>query len=107
VQRIPDLMRLAGIDKGTVVADVGAGSGFLTSRLAAAVGLSGKVYAVDISPKAVKSSRTGVNAESQFGRELRLEAAGEFRRSEGCREQSAVLDTFEQWEAARIGKGWT
>src|SRR5438105_8211756 len=35
---------------GEVVADVGAGSGYLTFRMAERVGLTGKVLAVDIQP---------------------------------------------------------
>ena len=46
-----------GIGPGAVVADVGAGSGFLTTRLAAAV--LGRVYAVDISADALKTSSGG------------------------------------------------
>ncbi len=37
-----------GIPKGAVVADIGAGVGFFTWRLASRVGPTGKVYAVDI-----------------------------------------------------------
>ncbi len=40
-----------GIARGAVVADVGAGAGYFTWRLAARVGPSGKVYANDIEPK--------------------------------------------------------
>ena len=47
-QRIPDIFSALGIGEGSVVADVGAGSGFFTTRLARHVGLGGKVYAVDI-----------------------------------------------------------
>ena len=45
----PDLaMRLIRVARGSTVADLGAGSGYFTIRLAKAVGTEGKVYAVDI-----------------------------------------------------------
>jgi ubiquinone/menaquinone biosynthesis C-methylase UbiE len=45
----PDLaMRLIRVQRGAVVADIGAGSGYFTTRLARAAGADGKVYAVDI-----------------------------------------------------------
>jgi SAM-dependent methyltransferase len=37
--------------KGSTVADVGAGSGYITARMAARIGPEGKVYAVDIQPE--------------------------------------------------------
>jgi ubiquinone/menaquinone biosynthesis C-methylase UbiE len=47
----PDLaVRLLRIQKGSTVADIGAGSGNITVRLARAVGPMGKVYANDIQP---------------------------------------------------------
>ena len=39
------------IDKGSAVADIGAGSGFITERLAARVGPAGRVYANDLQPQ--------------------------------------------------------
>jgi ubiquinone/menaquinone biosynthesis C-methylase UbiE len=50
-QRVPDLFAAMGVREGAVVADVGAGFGFMTFRLATAVGPTGTVYAVDIEPK--------------------------------------------------------
>ncbi len=47
-QKIPEIFAAMSIGEGSVVADVGAGSGFFTTRLARHVGLAGKVYAVDI-----------------------------------------------------------
>ena len=41
-------MRLIRVARGSTVADLGAGSGYFTVRLAKAVGTAGKVYAVDI-----------------------------------------------------------
>jgi SAM-dependent methyltransferase len=40
-----------GLVKGSTVADVGAGSGYFTVRMAARVGDDGRVYAVDIQPE--------------------------------------------------------
>jgi len=40
-----------GIAKGSVVADVGAGAGYMTWRMAERAGPSGKVYANDIEPR--------------------------------------------------------
>ena len=47
----PELaLDLIGITRGSTVADVGAGSGYFTMRLASRVGPSGKVYANDLQP---------------------------------------------------------
>jgi ubiquinone/menaquinone biosynthesis C-methylase UbiE len=47
----PDLaMRLLRVQRGSTAADIGAGSGYFTMRLARAVGSGGRVYAVDIQP---------------------------------------------------------
>jgi ubiquinone/menaquinone biosynthesis C-methylase UbiE len=42
------------IPKGASVADVGAGSGYFTTRLSSRVGPTGKVYAVDIQPEMLR-----------------------------------------------------
>ena len=48
----PDLaLKAIGIAKGSTVADIGAGSGYMTLRLARLVGPAGKVYANDIQPR--------------------------------------------------------
>ena len=47
----PDLaIRLLRLPRGATVADIGAGSGYMTVRLARAVGPSGRVYANDLQP---------------------------------------------------------
>lgn len=47
----PDLaLRLLDVQPGDMVADIGAGSGYYTIRLARAVGPDGRVYANDIQP---------------------------------------------------------
>jgi len=49
--RALDVLKIA---KGAVVADVGAGSGYMTAKLASRVGPVGKVYAVDIQPEMLR-----------------------------------------------------
>jgi len=49
-----------GIAKGSVVADVGAGAGYFTWRLAERVGPSGKVYANDIEPRMLELLRSNL-----------------------------------------------
>lgn len=50
------------IKPGAVVADIGAGSGYLTWRLAKRVGPAGRVYANDIQPEMLAILRTNVTA---------------------------------------------
>jgi ubiquinone/menaquinone biosynthesis C-methylase UbiE len=53
-QRRPDeLVAALAIPEGATVADVGAGTGYLTGRLAAAVGPAGRVVATDIDADAL------------------------------------------------------
>ncbi len=47
------LMRMLSLTPGTIVADIGAGTGYYTRRIADLVGPSGKVYAVDVQPEMV------------------------------------------------------
>jgi predicted methyltransferase len=51
---IDRVMDVLGIAPGKTVADIGAGSGWFTVRAAKRVGNTGRVYAVDINPAAIK-----------------------------------------------------
>ena len=53
-QRPVEIMERLGIRTGGAVADVGAGDGYLTFRLAARVGARGKVFAQDLDETALK-----------------------------------------------------
>ena len=72
----PDLV-LAALDlkPGMKVADVGAGSGYYSSRMAERVGKSGTVYAVDVQPEMIEilkqnmSERGAGNVKAVLGTE--------------------------------------
>lgn len=52
-QRPDEIVKKMGVRDGDVVADLGAGTGYFTRRLAKAVAPSGRVYAVDIQPEMI------------------------------------------------------
>ncbi|MHC4910809.1 MAG: class I SAM-dependent methyltransferase [Planctomycetota bacterium] len=58
-----DLAAVVGAPPGAVVADVGAGSGFMTNIFARQVGPEGAVYAVDINPTLMEFVADGAKAE--------------------------------------------
>jgi predicted methyltransferase len=53
-ERVSDVLAFLGVTPSAHVADIGAGGGFYTVRLARLVGPMGKVVAVDIDPRALE-----------------------------------------------------
>lgn len=54
IEEAPDLaLDALDLQPGAVVADIGAGSGYITARLARRVGPTGRVYAEDIQPQMI------------------------------------------------------
>ena len=53
-QRTDLLLTALALKPGTVVADIGAGTGYLSRRMATAVSSSGKVLAVDVQPEMIQ-----------------------------------------------------
>lgn len=64
VDEAQTVMDLAGITPGMTVADIGAGEGYYTIRLAERVGRSGRVLAQDIDPKAIAALAARVTREA-------------------------------------------
>jgi predicted methyltransferase len=62
-QRPDEVIRKMRLKDGDVVADLGAGSGYFTRRLAKAVAPSGRVYAVDIQPEMIGLLKRSVEKE--------------------------------------------
>lgn len=59
-QNVDGIFAAMQVKPGAVVADVGAGDGYFTTRLSKAVGESGRVYAVDVNPVSIGRLRTRV-----------------------------------------------
>ncbi len=62
-----DMLAMMGLEDGDVVADIGAGSGFFTRRMARLVAPSGTVYAVDIQPEMLEILQGYVEEEGLTG----------------------------------------
>ena len=63
-EEAPDTaLDVVGIAKGSTVADIGAGSGYMTVRLAARVGPDGRVFANDLQPQMIELLRRRVARE--------------------------------------------
>jgi ubiquinone/menaquinone biosynthesis C-methylase UbiE len=60
-QRPDEVLRAVGVEPGSTVADIGAGPGYFTLRLARAVGPGGQVYAVDVVPEMVAALRERID----------------------------------------------
>jgi ubiquinone/menaquinone biosynthesis C-methylase UbiE len=64
IEEAPDAaIDALGLTPGLVVADVGAGSGYMTVRMARLVGAGGRVYATDIQPEMITLLERRVAAE--------------------------------------------
>jgi ubiquinone/menaquinone biosynthesis C-methylase UbiE len=53
-QKPKEVMQALDIKQGEIIADIGAGSGYFSVRLAHHVGATGRVYAVDVSPDMIR-----------------------------------------------------
>jgi tRNA A58 N-methylase Trm61 len=62
-QNVPEIFAALRVAAGSRIADIGAGSGFFTVRLARAVKPAGRVFAVDVNPDAVRDLNARVARE--------------------------------------------
>lgn len=95
-QRVTDVFKALGIAPGAVVADVGAGQGFYTVRLAKAVGDTGKVYAVDVSASALRSLRGRVADESIGNVEVIEGAVDDPKLPKGSLDAALIVNAYHE-----------
>ncbi|MGE5127829.1 MAG: class I SAM-dependent methyltransferase [Betaproteobacteria bacterium] len=62
-QKPDEVMKALALRPGEVVADIGAGSGYFSVRFARAVGDTGRVYAVDVSPDMIRHLNRRIREE--------------------------------------------
>jgi ubiquinone/menaquinone biosynthesis C-methylase UbiE len=84
------------IAKGAVVADVGAGSGYMTVLLSRRVGPTGKVYANDIQPQMLALLRTRLTRENITNVEPVLGRVDDPRLPDGALDLILMVDVYHE-----------
>jgi ubiquinone/menaquinone biosynthesis C-methylase UbiE len=98
----PDLiMDALGIGDGSVVADLGAGGGWFTVRLAKRVGPNGVVYAEDIQPQMIEAIQRRVQREGLRNVSAVLGQADHPALPAGRLDAALMVDTFHEVEDTR------
>ena len=84
------------IQPGQTVADIGAGSGYYSVRLAAAVGPTGRVYATDIQPEMLALIRKKLDAQPIPQIQLVLGTATESRLPDASVDLALMVDVYHE-----------
>ena len=98
-QRVPEIFAAMGIAPGARVADVGAGAGFFTTRLAGAVGAAGRVYAVDISQNALARLTTRVQEQGLTNVDTILGAPDDPKLPEDALDAVLIVNAYHEMQA--------
>jgi ubiquinone/menaquinone biosynthesis C-methylase UbiE len=92
------IMDALGIAEGSVVADVGAGAGWFTIRLARRVGPNGIVYAEDIQPQMLEATGRRVSKEGLSHVHTVRGAADDPRLPKGRLDAALLVDIYHELE---------
>lgn len=89
-------LQLIGIQPGMVVADVGAGTGYMTTRLAGLVGSSGKVYTNDLQPRMLQLIQDKVRTEHLSNVEIVQGTATDARLPDNAIDLALLVDVYHE-----------
>jgi predicted methyltransferase len=97
-QKPDQIMDALGIADGATVADIGAGAGWFTIRLARRVGPNGVVYAQDVQRQMLEAIRRRVTREGLRNVETRLGSGSVPNLPEGSLDAILVVDVYPEVE---------
>lgn len=98
-QKVDDVFAAMEIAGGSVVADVGAGGGFFTTRLARRVGPEGRVYAVDIDRQNVERLQRLAGDEGLAQVSVVHGTATDPRLPDGTLDAALVVNAYHEFRA--------
>jgi predicted methyltransferase len=99
-QKPDQIMDVLGIADGAAVADIGAGAGWFTIRLARRVGPNGVVYAQDVQPQMLAAIRRRVAREGLGNVETRLASGRSPNLPARALDAVLVVDVYSEVEVA-------
>jgi ubiquinone/menaquinone biosynthesis C-methylase UbiE len=102
-EEAPDkALDLIGIPKGASVADIGAGAGYFTFRMAERVGPSGKVYATDIQPGMLDLLRANLKRRGLSNVETVLGAEDDPKLPAGQVDLALLVDVYHEFSKPQV-----
>ena len=95
-------LRLLEVQRGAVVADIGAGSGYYSTRLARLVGTEGRVYANDIQPAMLDIIRGRIERERIPNIELVLGTTTDPRLPRAAVDLAIMVDVYHEFSQPQV-----
>ncbi len=95
-QKPEEILNALGMGKGQVVADIGAGSGYLTTRLSERVGETGIVYAVDIQQEMLDYIKKRIQEKDIKNVALILNTMDDPKLPEGSLDSAILLSAYHE-----------
>jgi FkbM family methyltransferase len=95
-ERTDLLMAALPLRPGMVVADIGAGTGYLARRMAAAVAPGGRVKAVDVQPEMVSLLQAAVKRSGLANIDVQLGAIDDVRLPAGSVDLAIMVDVYHE-----------
>jgi ubiquinone/menaquinone biosynthesis C-methylase UbiE len=95
-------LRLLDVQRGSVVADVGAGSGYYSARLARLVGPGGRVYASDIQQAMLDIIRNRIERDRIPNIELVLGTPTDPRLPRGAVDLAIMVDVYHEFSEPQV-----
>ncbi|MSQ18859.1 MAG: class I SAM-dependent methyltransferase [Betaproteobacteria bacterium] len=95
-ERTDLLLAALALKPGMVVADIGAGTGYLSRQMAPAVMPGGKVWAVDVQPEMISLLQAGLKRRGLTEVEARLGAVDDVRLPVGSVDLVVMVDVYHE-----------